>query len=190
MTLVALNKITAINVMGAAVPRSQLVFVGMQMYFRGKMNWSTKAIILRNPPHHVIDPVGAGAARWRAWTYIFGRLAQAYTRLVRGKVMAERAGRKVLPGTNLPAPAGIMMVLAHEVYRAIEGRLPERKRTFDVEFYERYHVVKYRSRRSPRTLDVAAEQLRAMGISPEELRAAAERAAEAVRAAGRLPTPR
>ena len=149
MVLVSVSKIVAANMMGVAIPRSQLVYYGMQMYFRGRMTWSTKVVIFRNPAYHVIDPIGAGASRWRVWTVLFGTLASREARGTKGKQPAPYPGRKVNAGTMLPAPAAVMMRMARDLYRRVAGELPARKATWDPA-RERYVTP-----RTPKRLDQA-----------------------------------
>ena len=168
--LIGVHKILAVNTIWGAVPRFQLVNIGMQLYARGRMTWSTKTIILRNPAYHTIDPIGAGAARWRVWTVLFGSLAHREALGTRGKEAAPYPGRKVSAGTMLPAPAALMMRRAREIYRMVEARLPARKATYDPA------RGRYVSRRTPKTLEAARAEAEAM--------IGAERLAEILRTAG------
>ena len=84
---------------------------------KGKMDWSSKAIIIRNAPGTIWHPY----LRQAAMRYLFG-LVGSYTKGMKGTTSLPMSGHKIPAGTRVPKPtATIQVVLKNQV----KNYLPE-----------------------------------------------------------------
>lgn len=72
---------------------------------KGKMDWSSKAIIIRNVPSTVWHPY----PRQAAMRYLFG-LIGSYTKGYKGTTSLPMSGHKIPRGTRVPKPTAIIQV--------------------------------------------------------------------------------
>jgi hypothetical protein len=72
---------------------------------KGKLDWSSKAIIIRNVPGTVWHPY----PRQAAMRYLFG-LVGSYTKGIKGTTSLPMSGHKIPRGTRVPKPTAIIQV--------------------------------------------------------------------------------
>ena len=114
-------------------PKMLLSAYGMQIYFPGRVTWSTKPVIIRNPPtYRIFNPTPA----------------QLQARIRLGETARELRGTKgkaqlAEPGKRLPAGAVVPKVAAE-----IQARL--KRATYGAKYKYGYH-------RGPHTLEELKE---------------------------------
>jgi len=72
---------------------------------KGKLDWSSKAIIIRNVPGTVWHPY----PRQAAMRYLFGSVGQ-WTKGYKGTTSLPMSGHKIPAGTRVPKPTAIIQV--------------------------------------------------------------------------------
>jgi hypothetical protein len=78
---------------------------------KGKLDWSTKAVIIRNAPGTIWHPT----IRQAAMRYLFGSVGQ-WTKGMKGTTSLPMNGHKIPAGTRVPKPtATIQVVLKNQV---------------------------------------------------------------------------
>jgi len=84
---------------------------------KGKLDWSTKAIIIRNAPGTIWHP----HLRQAAMRYLFGSVGQ-WTKGMKGTTSLPMSGHKIPAGTRVPKPtATIQVFLKNQVNNYIPG---------------------------------------------------------------------
>jgi len=82
---------------------------------KGKLDWSTKAVIIRNAPSTIWHP----NVRQAAMRYLFGSVGQ-WTKGMKGTTSLPMSGHKIPAGTRVPKPtATIQVVLKGNVNKYI-----------------------------------------------------------------------
>ena len=72
---------------------------------KGKLDWSSKAIIIRNAPGTIWHPY----PRQAAMRYLFGSVGQ-WTKGYKGTTSLPMSGHKIPAGTRVPKPTAIIQV--------------------------------------------------------------------------------
>ncbi len=97
-------------------PKMMLSAYGMQIYFPGKVIWSTKAIHLRNPPsYRIYNPTPAQIQARIA----LGKAARGH-RGAKGLLPLGEAGKRLPKGATVPAVAALIQPeLKRKTYGAV-----------------------------------------------------------------------
>lgn len=97
-------------------PKMMLSGWGMQFYFPGKVTWSTKGIIFRNPPSYRIYNPTPAQIQARITLGSTARSLRGHT----GKAPLAQPGKRLPAGTVVPRPAAeIQAALKAKSYGAV-----------------------------------------------------------------------